>query len=87
MKDDTTKDRHFVQHPTKDKKKFEIDVDIDLPDEVILRLALIAHEQNITLNELCVAILREYIKKGECGHEILDGNDKCICCNKVVKVV
>lgn len=38
-----------------------VDVEIDIPDEVFLALAKIAHEQGITFNELCVNILRDYI--------------------------
>ena len=37
------------------------DVKIDLPDDELLQLCLLAHEQDITLNELVNNILREYI--------------------------
>lgn len=37
------------------------DVRIDLPDDELLQLCLLAHKQDITLNELVNNILREYI--------------------------
>ncbi len=36
-------------------------VEIDIPDDVFMELARMAHEQNITLNQLCVNILQEYV--------------------------
>lgn len=45
-------------------KKFET-VTVDLPNETLFQLMLIAHERNVTLNQLCEDILREEINKSE----------------------
>jgi len=37
-----------------------VSVEVELSDSVILQLALIAHKRDITLNQLCNDILREY---------------------------
>ena len=39
------------------------EITIELPDNVILQLALIAHEQHITLNQLLINILEERLKQ------------------------
>lgn len=38
-------------------------VEIDLPDDVFIELAKIAHEQDITFNQLANNILREELEK------------------------
>lgn len=38
-----------------------VPVEIDIPNELFLELAIMAHEQDITFNELCCNILREKI--------------------------
>ena len=44
-----------------------VTVELDLPDDVLLSLAMMAHEQDITLNELCNNILREIVEtNGDC---------------------
>lgn len=45
------------------KKMIEVEVDFD--KETLFNLMLIAHEQDITLNQLCENILKEQIKKEE----------------------
>jgi hypothetical protein len=40
-----------------------VKVEIDLPDDLIVQLALEANEQDITLNELINNILREYVDR------------------------
>jgi len=40
-------------------------VDIDLDDEVLFQLMLLAHKRDITLNQLVESILREYIDSEE----------------------
>lgn len=45
-----------------DKKEI---VEIDLPNETLFQLMLMAHERNMTLNELCEDILREEMNKLE----------------------
>ena len=45
-----------------------VTVEIDLEDDVLLKLALEAHKRNITLNDLCVEILQAYID-GKCKIE------------------
>ena len=44
-----------------------VTVELDLPNDVLLGLAMMAHEQDITLNELCNNILREIVETdGKC---------------------
>ena len=38
-------------------------ITIDLPEKIIFELMLLAHEQDITLNQLIENILREYLTK------------------------
>jgi len=40
-------------------------VTIEIPDEIFMTLALMAHEQDITFNQLVTNILKEYIEKHE----------------------
>lgn len=42
------------------KKKF-VEIEISLDNDVILGLALMAHEQDITLNQLIVNILKDLV--------------------------
>lgn len=57
----------------KDKKEqFKLDfdkdsVEIDLPDHVVLKLALEAHEKDITLNQHINNILKDFIDKNDNG--------------------
>lgn len=44
-----------------------VPIELDLPNDVLLGLTMMAHEQDITLNELCCNILREIIATdGDC---------------------
>ena len=45
-----------------------VPIEIDLPNDIMLDLAMMAHEKDITLNELCNDILRE----------IVDTDGKCL---------
>ena len=38
-----------------------VSIKLDLPDDIVFKLMLQAHEENITFNELVVRIIREYI--------------------------
>ena len=38
-------------------------IDVELPNEILFKLMLMAHEEDITLNQLCENILREQINK------------------------
>ena len=44
-------------------------VTVELPDEVILRLALQAHERDITLNKMCKIVLTASLKDLEYRYE------------------
>jgi hypothetical protein len=46
---------------TKDKKEL-CDVEVDLSEESFVKLALLAHEKDITINQLCNKILSEAIE-------------------------
>ena len=39
------------------------DVEIDIPNDVLFRLMLAAHERDITLNQMVEVILRDQIEK------------------------
>lgn len=48
-----------------------VTLELDLPNDVILDLSLMAHEQDITLNELFLQILREIVEtKEKCLGEV-----------------
>lgn len=38
-------------------------VDVDLDDETFMKLALMAHEKDITFNKLCEQLISDYLKK------------------------
>ncbi len=44
-------------------------VEVDLPDNVFMELAKMAHEQDITLNQLVCNVLREQLDKYENNQE------------------
>ena len=46
-------------------KEEMVDVEIDITDETFLKLAKMAHEKDITFNQLCNEILREQIEQLE----------------------
>ena len=43
-------------------KEPEAAVTVELPDDVVLRLALQAHERDITLNKMCGIVLKNSLK-------------------------
>lgn len=45
-------------------------ITIDLPDEILFQLMLLAHERDITLNKLIESILREYIDRIESNEQL-----------------
>ena len=45
--------------------KNKVDVEIELPERDILKLALLAHEKNITLNDIINDVLKQGIEDGE----------------------
>lgn len=49
----------------KDTEEKLINVEVDLSDETILKLALLAHDRDITLNQMCNALLKDYIQEHE----------------------
>ena len=44
-------------------------VTVELPDEIILKLALQAHERDITLNKMCGIVLKDGLKNFEYRYE------------------
>lgn len=44
-------------------KDNRVTVQIDIEDDVLFKLMLMAHEQDITLNQLVENILREFIER------------------------
>ena len=50
-------------------EKPEAVVTVELPDKVILKLALQAHERDITLNKMCSIVLKSSLKDLEYRYE------------------
>ena len=50
-------------------KELEGAVTVELPDSLILKLALQAHERDITLNKMCHIVLRDSLKDLEYRYE------------------
>ena len=44
-------------------------VTVELPDDVVLKLALQAHERDITLNKMCGIVLKDGLKNFEYRYE------------------
>ena len=44
-------------------KKVYKEVEVNMEDEMFIKLALMAHEKNITMNKMCSILLTEYIEK------------------------
>lgn len=55
------------EDPDEDFPEDDLDVELDLPHNVIVFLALEAHKRNITLNEMINIVLREMLTKIENG--------------------
>ena len=47
------------------KNEIKNKVEVELPEKDILKLALLAHEKDVTLNTICIDILKQGIKDGE----------------------
>ena len=47
----------------------EAAVTVELPDDVVLKLALHAHEKDITLNKMCGIVLKDSLKDLEYRYE------------------
>ena len=47
------------------KNEIKNKVEVELPQKDILKLALLAHEKNVTLNTVCIDILKQGIEDGE----------------------
>lgn len=56
-------------------KKY-VEVPIELPDDVMLQLAMLAHEQNITLNQYINNVLREWMER-----EKVEQEERRVCIN------
>jgi len=50
---------------SKNEKKNKVDVEIELPESDLLKLALLAHEKDITLNDFVNDVLLKGIIDGE----------------------
>lgn len=55
-------------------KDNRVTIPIDLEDELLFKLMLMAHEQDITLNQLVENILREFIAIEEAKQKDLQGS-------------
>ena len=52
-----------------DTEEPEAAVTVELPDDVVLKLALQAHERDITLNKMCGIVLKNSLKDLEYRYE------------------
>ena len=58
-------DRRENVSSQKEQEDEIIEVEFDLPDKDVLKLALLAHEKDVTLNAFINDILKQGIKRGE----------------------
>tara|TARA_B100000809_G_scaffold259900_1_gene305759 strand:- start:2044 stop:2274 length:231 start_codon:yes stop_codon:yes gene_type:complete len=58
-------ERNDVFSQEEEKEEKLIEVQFDLPDKDVLKLALLAHEKDVTLNAFINDVLRQGIKRGE----------------------
>ena len=49
----------------KNEMKNKVDIEVELPEKDILKLALLAHEKDITLNDFINVVLKQGIENGE----------------------
>ena len=56
---------YMKQKQKEEMKETLMGIEIDLPEKDLLKLSLIAHEKNITLNDLIADIMKRGIKDGE----------------------
>ena len=57
--DNTTEKRKaFAQDIIESEKEKTVDIELEISDDDLLHLAKAAHERNITLNQLCVDVLK-----------------------------
>ena len=60
---ETERDRNaFASAKVTVPEESEAVVNVELPDEIILKLALQAHERDITLNKMCSIVLKSSLK-------------------------
>ena len=51
------------------KNEMKNKVEVELPQKDILKLALLAHEKDVTLNTICIDILKQGIEDGKYRYE------------------
>ncbi len=52
-----------------DEEETQAAVTVELPDDIVLKLALQAHERDITLNKMCGIVLKDSLKGLEYRYE------------------
>ena len=57
--------REDVSSQEEEQEDKIIEIEFDLPDKDVLKLALLAHEKNVTLNAFINYVLKQVIKRGE----------------------
>ena len=57
--------REDVSSQEEEQEDKIIEIEFDLPDKDVLKLALLAHEKNVTLNAFINDVLKQGIKRGE----------------------
>ena len=55
---DLEKRKEFAEDMIESEKEKTVDIELEISDYDLLHLARAAHERNITLNQLCVNVLR-----------------------------
>jgi len=63
------RDRNSFASVKKGHEESEAAVTVELPDDVVLKLALQAHERDITLNKMCGIVLKSSLKDLEYRYE------------------
>ena len=57
--------REDVSSQDEEQEDKIIEIEFDLPDKDVLKLALLAHEKDVTLNAFINDVLKQGIKRGE----------------------
>jgi len=55
-----------------------VSVEIELDNDLLLQLALMAHRKDITLNQLIIDILKKEVERLEPVNAVFDGNQTVI---------
>lgn len=63
-------EKKTLSQSSSDPEVVYVDVPINLPDDVLLDLAMMAHKRDITLNQLCREIVQTEMDRLENEHRV-----------------